>query len=193
MAKSLIFKVCAAIYARYSADRHAKPVAQAPASMEHMDNPFKPAPKYRPSPGRVAIYCRHTSKDSRRLERQRSLCTDYVAAHFPGAAIEVFEDAGEPAAGLMTLRSKLFRTEFDAVVVESFDRFTRDFHSLQAILATLMISDVPLYTVEGGPKEIPLVKYVLWGAVARLDGDKRLHSIGREWWDLSGEAEFPAK
>lgn len=193
MAKSLAQAKHAASYARFSNSRPDGAARQNAVAMEHMEDRIKSAGDPRPSPSRIAIYCRSAKNDSGQLNRQRRLCTDFIAAHFPDAVAETFVDVGQPANGLTKLRCKLFRAEFDAVVVESCDRLTRDFHTLQAILARLLISNVRLYTIHGGPEEVQLVRHVLWGAVARIDGDERLHSIGRDWWHQSGEAYLIGK
>ena len=85
---------------------------------------------------RIAGYCRisvddELDRDNTSIENQKSLITDYVTRTFPEAELDFYEDRDrsgytfEQREGYQSLRRKLFRHEYDILVVKDFSRFSR--------------------------------------------------------------------
>lgn len=85
---------------------------------------------------RIAGYCRisvdeELDRDNTSIENQKSLISDYVERTFPGVQLDFFEDRDrsgytfEQRENYQILRKKLFRHEYDILIVKDFSRFSR--------------------------------------------------------------------
>ena len=85
---------------------------------------------------RIAGYCRisvdeELDRDNTSIENQKSLINDYVTRMFPDAMLDFYEDRDrsgytfEQREEYQVLRRKLFRHEYDILIVKDFSRFSR--------------------------------------------------------------------
>ena len=85
---------------------------------------------------RIAGYCRisvdeELDKDNTSIENQKALITDYVARTFPKAKLDIYADRDrsgytfEQRESYQELRKKLFRHEYDILIIKDFSRFSR--------------------------------------------------------------------
>ena len=85
---------------------------------------------------RIAGYCRisvdeELDKDNTSIENQKSIIADYVYRLFPDAQLDFYEDRDrsgytfEQRENYQILRKKMFRREYDIMVVKDFSRFSR--------------------------------------------------------------------
>lgn len=85
---------------------------------------------------RIAGYCRisvdeELDRDNTSIENQKSLINDYVTRTFPEAILDFYEDRDrsgytfEQREEYQVLRRKLFRHEYDILIVKDFSRFSR--------------------------------------------------------------------
>ena len=85
---------------------------------------------------RIAGYCRisvdeELDKDNTSIENQKALITDYVTRTFPKAQLDIYADRDrsgytfEQRESYQELRKKLFRHEYDILIIKDFSRFSR--------------------------------------------------------------------
>lgn len=85
---------------------------------------------------RIAGYCRisvdeELDKDNTSIENQKALITDYVTRTFPDAQLDIYADRDrsgytfEQRESYQELRKKLFRHEYDILIIKDFSRFSR--------------------------------------------------------------------
>ena len=85
---------------------------------------------------RIAGYCRisvdeELDKDNTSIENQKSIIADYVYRLFPDAQLDFYEDRDrsgytfEQRENYQILRKKMFRREYDIMIVKDFSRFSR--------------------------------------------------------------------
>ena len=85
---------------------------------------------------RIAGYCRisvdeELDKDNTSIENQKAIIADYVTRIFPDAQLDFYEDRDrsgytfEQRENYQILRKKMFRREYDIMIVKDFSRFSR--------------------------------------------------------------------
>ncbi len=85
---------------------------------------------------RIAGYCRisvdeELDKDNTSIENQKAIIADYVTRIFPEAQLDFYEDRDrsgytfEQRENYQILRKKMFRREYDIMIVKDFSRFSR--------------------------------------------------------------------
>ncbi len=85
---------------------------------------------------RIAGYCRisvdeELDKDNTSIENQKALITDYVTRTFPDAQLDIYADRDrsgytfEQRESYQELRKRLFRHEYDILIIKDFSRFSR--------------------------------------------------------------------
>ncbi len=85
---------------------------------------------------RIAGYCRisvdeELDKDNISIEHQKAIIAEYVSRVFPESELEFYEDRDrsgytfEQREGYQVLRKKMFRREYDILIVKDFSRFSR--------------------------------------------------------------------
>ncbi len=85
---------------------------------------------------RIAGYCRisvdeEMDKDNTSIENQKAIISDYVARTFPDSALDFYADRDrsgytfEQREDYQKLRKKLFRGEYDILIIKDFSRFSR--------------------------------------------------------------------
>lgn len=85
---------------------------------------------------RIAGYCRisvdeELDKDNTSIENQKALITDYVTRTFTKAQLDIYADRDrsgytfEQRESYQELRKKLFRHEYDILIIKDFSRFSR--------------------------------------------------------------------
>ncbi|MBQ5562808.1 MAG: recombinase family protein, partial [Clostridia bacterium] len=84
----------------------------------------------------IAGYCRisvdeELDKDNTSIENQKAIIADYVTRIFPNAQLDFYEDRDrsgytfEQRENYQILRKKMFRREYDILIVKDFSRFSR--------------------------------------------------------------------
>src|SRR6185312_15779922 len=107
---------------------------------------------------RVAIYARYSDdkQSPHSIEDQVRLCREHVGRAGLGEVVEVYSDAAISGASLITrpgakrLLSDARTGRFDAVLIESLDRISRDQEDIAAIKKRLAFADVALIAVDDG-------------------------------------------
>ena len=85
---------------------------------------------------KIAGYCRisvdeELDKDNTSIENQKAIIADYVGRLFPEATLDFYEDRDrsgytfEQRESYQALRKKIFRKEYDILIVKDFSRFSR--------------------------------------------------------------------
>ncbi len=85
---------------------------------------------------KIAGYCRisvdeELDKDNTSIENQKAIIADYVSRLFPEAILDFYEDRDrsgytfEQRESYQALRKKIFRKEYDILIVKDFSRFSR--------------------------------------------------------------------
>ena len=85
---------------------------------------------------RIAGYCRisvdeELDKDNTSIENQKAIISDYVNRLFPDAELDFYEDRDrsgytfEQRENYQVLRKKMFRGDYDILIVKDFSRFSR--------------------------------------------------------------------
>lgn len=85
---------------------------------------------------RIAGYCRisvdeEMDKDNTSIENQKAIISDYVIRTFPDATLDFYADRDrsgytfEQRENYQILRKKLFRGEYDILIIKDFSRFSR--------------------------------------------------------------------
>lgn len=123
---------------------------------------------------RFAIYARYSTSGQKQssLKRQRDICEYYVNL-MGGLAVAYFEDRGKSAAtaagraGLLEMLGRL--QEFDCIVVEDFDRFSREIYDAMEIQERLERDGVELHSAID---ERPMTKEDIAQAAVRAERDR---------------------
>ena len=85
---------------------------------------------------RIAGYCRisvdeELDKDNTSIENQKAIIADYVKRMFPDSELDFYDDRDrsgytfEQRENYQILRKKMFRREYDILIVKDFSRFSR--------------------------------------------------------------------
>ncbi|MEE5993876.1 MAG: stage V sporulation T C-terminal domain-containing protein [Oscillospiraceae bacterium] len=85
---------------------------------------------------KIAGYCRisvdeELDKDNTSIENQKAIIADYVSRLFPESTLDFYEDRDrsgytfEQRESYQALRKKIFRKEYDILIVKDFSRFSR--------------------------------------------------------------------
>ena len=85
---------------------------------------------------KIAGYCRisvdeELDKDNTSIENQKAIIADYVSRLFPESTLDFYEDRDrsgytfEQRESYQVLRKKIFRKEYDILIVKDFSRFSR--------------------------------------------------------------------
>lgn len=123
---------------------------------------------------RFAIYARYSTSGQKQssLKRQRDICEYYVNL-MGGLTVAYFEDRGKSAAtaagraGLLEMLERLH--EFDGIVVEDFDRFSREIYDAMEIQERLERDGVELHSAID---ERPMTKEDIAQAAVRAERDR---------------------
>ena len=84
----------------------------------------------------IAAYCRisvddELNKENTSIENQKAIIEDYVKTNFPNAELDFYEDRDksgytfEQREGYQKLRRKLFRNQYDILIIKDLSRFSR--------------------------------------------------------------------
>ena len=84
----------------------------------------------------IAAYCRisvddELNKENTSIENQKAIIVDYVKTNFPNAELDFYEDRDksgytfEQREGYQKLRRKLFRNQYDILIIKDLSRFSR--------------------------------------------------------------------
>ena len=84
----------------------------------------------------IAGYCRisvddELDRDNTSIENQKAIIEDYVARHFPGSSLTIYEDRDrsgytfEQRESYQAMRRKMLSRQYDILVVKDFSRFSR--------------------------------------------------------------------
>lgn len=84
----------------------------------------------------IAAYCRisvddELNKENTSIENQKAIIEDYVKTNFPNAELDFYEDRDksgytfEQREGYQKMRRKLFRNQYDILIIKDLSRFSR--------------------------------------------------------------------
>ena len=84
----------------------------------------------------IAAYCRisvddELNKENTSIENQKAIIKDYVKTNFPNAELDFYEDRDksgytfEQREGYQKMRRKLFRNQYDILIIKDLSRFSR--------------------------------------------------------------------
>lgn len=84
----------------------------------------------------IAAYCRisvddELNKENTSIENQKAIIDDYVKTNFPNAELDFYEDRDksgytfEQREGYQKMRRKLFRNQYDILIIKDLSRFSR--------------------------------------------------------------------
>lgn len=84
----------------------------------------------------IAAYCRisvddELNKENTSIENQKAIIEDYVRTNFPNAELDFYEDRDksgytfEQREGYQKMRRKLFRNQYDILIIKDLSRFSR--------------------------------------------------------------------
>lgn len=84
----------------------------------------------------IAAYCRisvddELNKENTSIENQKAIIEDYVKTNFPNAELDFYEDRDksgytfEQREGYQKMRRKLFRNQYDIMIIKDLSRFSR--------------------------------------------------------------------